>query len=120
MCWCDPQKRTPWCDNCKDWHNGKPDSERRIHSISAQQIHERFNGLIHIEADKPGDHLQGFPRPNDRGKETERTVLHRERHHNFPRTYEINSKIEVTSMWPVLEERGADFSRISQLGSSQV
>jgi hypothetical protein len=61
MCWCDPQKRTPWCDNCKDWHNGKPDSERRIHSISAQQIHERFNGLIHIEADKPGDHLQGFP-----------------------------------------------------------
>lgn len=19
MCWCDPQKRTPWCENCKNW-----------------------------------------------------------------------------------------------------
>lgn len=22
MCWCDPQKRTPWCDNC---HTVRPD-----------------------------------------------------------------------------------------------
>jgi hypothetical protein len=23
MCWCDPQKRTPWCDNCRDRFTGK-------------------------------------------------------------------------------------------------
>jgi uncharacterized Zn finger protein len=35
MCWCDPQKRTPWCDNCKNTRPAKP---LVIKAIKAEEL----------------------------------------------------------------------------------